>query len=174
MKHLGYLCLLWLLFGCDPTMTDLSDREKWDGYKPVYMTPAEARDIRLLSARDLEKPGKIYVKDQYIFINEQSKGVHVIDNSNPSAPRSVAFINIPGNVDISIKGTILYADNFTDLVAIDISNLQNIRVTKRVENVYEQLNYPDMTRVRFECADASKGVVVGWVKTESKNLKCYR
>ena len=58
----------------------------------------------------------------YIFLNEVNKGVHIIDNSNPAKPSIKAFINIPGNVDIAVKGSTLYADLFADLVVVDISN----------------------------------------------------
>ena len=65
-------------------------------------------------------PGKIYFKEGYIFINEELKGIHVIDNRNPENPQNIGFIEIPGNVDIAIKNNTLYADSYIDLGAIDI------------------------------------------------------
>jgi len=85
---------------------------------------------------DLKNPGKIYLKDEYLFINEINKGLHIIDNSDPGSPQNIAFITIPGNVDIAIKGEILYADNAVDLIAIDITNINDIKVVKRIENVF--------------------------------------
>ena len=37
---------------------------------------------------------------------------------------------------MAIKSDILYADNVLDLLAIDISNIQSPKVTKRLDNVF--------------------------------------
>ena len=90
-------------------------------YEPVYKTKEEVRaNIKSNPARSIENPGKIYTFGKYIFLNEVDKGIHVIDNTNPSQPKNIFFIDIPGNLDIAVKGNILYADLYTDLVAIDI------------------------------------------------------
>ena len=102
-------------------------------YKPLYKTADEVRaNIRTNTPLSIEKPGKIFVRGQYIFLNEVDKGIHVIDNSNPSQPRNIAFIAIPGNMDMAVKGNILYADLYTDLVAIDITDPQNVVVKKKL------------------------------------------
>jgi hypothetical protein len=110
----------------------------------------------------LENPGKLYFKDDHIFINEHEKGVHVFDNSDPSDPRNVTFINIPGNVDISIKGDILYADSYVDLVAIDISNLEDIKEIDRMEDVFPYMIPEYNTSYKVDEVDVEKGIVVGW------------
>jgi hypothetical protein len=70
---------------------------------------------------------------------------------------------------------VLYAANMGDLVAIDISTPENAKVLSRIENAFPIYNYPELTGVRFECPDASKGFIVGWEKiTEEKNAECYR
>jgi hypothetical protein len=74
------------------------------------------------SARPLRETGKIYVKGTLLFVNEQQRGIHVIDNSDPSAPEVIAFLDIPGNVDIAIRDNILYADSHYDLVVFDIAD----------------------------------------------------
>lgn len=104
-------------------------------YEPVYLAPADYRvDPVLESPRTLKNPGKIYLYGNLILINERSEGIHVIDNANPSAPNNIAFIKIPGNIDIAVKASTLYADNYTDLLAIDISDINNIRLAKRVND----------------------------------------
>jgi len=67
-------------------------------------------------AKELEDPGKIYFYNNYIFINEKRAGVHVFDNSTPSSPQNIGFLNIPGNVDIAIRNDIMLADNYIDLL----------------------------------------------------------
>src|SRR5436309_14397061 len=56
--------------------------------------------------------GRIYTKDQFIYLNEPDKGIHVIDNSDPTHPKQIAFFNIPGNEEMAIKGNTLYADMY--------------------------------------------------------------
>lgn len=86
--------------------------------------------------QELVNLGKIYVKDNYIFINEVKKGLHIIDNSNPQQPQNVAFLKIPGVIDMAVKDNILYADNYMDVVTFDISDPKNIKQTGRVKDVF--------------------------------------
>ncbi len=106
--------------------------------EPVYRSAKEIREttVSVEAPRELKDPGKLYFKHPYIFINEKNKGIHVINNSNNRNPQNVAFLNIEGNVDIAVKGNILYADNYTDLLAIDITDPQSARVVNRVEEVF--------------------------------------
>jgi hypothetical protein len=106
-------------------------------YEPVYMTKAELRNsVKVEASRELQKPGKIYSYGHYLFVNEQQEGIHIIDNSNPAAPQPLSFIAIPGNVDLAVKGDFLYADNYIDLVVMDISNPLALKLLNRVENIF--------------------------------------
>lgn len=111
-------------------------------YVPVYKTKAEVRaNIKSNAPVDLNTTGKLYIYGNYIFLNEVDKGIHVIDNTDPSHPRNMAFISIPGNVDLAVKDNILYADLYTDLVAIDISNPANVTVKKIIDYVFPERLY---------------------------------
>ncbi len=145
-----------------------------EGLKPIYGTLEDLKAISIESARDLENPGKIYVKDQYLYINERNKGIHIIDNSDPTAPRNVSFINIPGNIDIAAKGNIIYVDNYKDLVAIELINPQTINIVKRLENAIPYNGEAPSEGGYFECVDHSKGVVLGWERVTLVSPKCYR
>src|SRR6185436_7954170 len=73
-------------------------------YKPVYMSYDELRSaVKSTAVTDLKTVGKIYYKAPYIFISEVNEGIHVLDNTNPSSPQNVAFIKVPGNLDIAVK-----------------------------------------------------------------------
>ena len=113
-----------------------------EGVRPVYFSADDWDQITATDPQPIENLGKIYYKDSFIYVNERNKGIHVIDNTNPAHPMPVRFINVAGSEDIAIKGNILYADNITDLVAIDISDFNNIRVTKR-----RTLDRPTTSRV---------------------------
>jgi len=176
LRHFQALCVLLAatLPGC---VTDPEEvKAEKEGYQPIYITRQEALQVNSLPAQPLRQTGKIYVKDTLVFVNELNKGFHVIDNKNPRSPKNIAFVSIPGNVDIAVKGNTLYADNFTDLLALDIADPKNIKLVKRITKALPQgiQNYPPYQNVFFECADTAKGVVAGWKKTTLKNPKCRR
>ena len=105
--------------------------------EPVYMLRADLQQaVKVVAPQDMHEPGKIYAKGNYLFINEVNKGIHIIDNANPATPRKISFIQIDGNIDMAVKGNILYADNYIDLVALDISNPLDVKLVKRVENIF--------------------------------------
>lgn len=136
-------CLLisFLFFsGC--VKDECKKQHTYTWYEPVYKTKSEVRaNIKSNAPRPVENPGKIYILGTTIFLNEIDKGIHVIDNTNPSQPRNVAFIDIPGNMDIAVKGTILYADLYTDLVTLDISNPAAVTVKKITEGLFPYRYY---------------------------------
>ena len=111
-------------------------------YSPIFMKRADLENsIRFVpEGRELMRPGKIYLKSPYIYINERYKGVHIYDNTNPEHPVNKGFITIPGCIDIAIKGNILYADNAIDLVAID---LDSHLVTHRIMSVFPEPAHPN-------------------------------
>jgi hypothetical protein len=145
------------------------------GYRPIYATSTELINVRTTEAQALSDPGKIYLLDPYIFVNERGKGVHIIDNSDPKNPDNLAFISIPGNNDIAAKGSWLYADNVTDLLVFDISNPKVPKLTKRIPDAIPVTNYPPFQNIYFECVNNKNGVVVGWEKVPmSARPECYR
>jgi hypothetical protein len=107
-------------------------------FTPVSRSLAEIRSgVKVESTRTLVRPGKIYVKGSYLFINELKEGIHIVDNSNPAVPQFVSFIRIPGNGDIAVRNNILYADSYMDLVAMDISDPANPREINRIQDVFK-------------------------------------
>ena len=130
-------------------------------YLPVFKSLAAVRtDIKSSAPVSIQQPGKLFVKGSYIFLNEVDKGVHIIDNSQPAYPKNIAFIPIPGNVDIAVKGNTLYADLYSDLIAVDISNPQAVAVTTILENVFPGRAY-------YNYSGDSAQVVVEWIKKDT-------
>lgn len=135
-------------------------------YTPVYKTMTEIRNmVAVEKPQSLQSPGKIYLMGNYLFINEFGKGIHVFDISNKANPTAQAFLNVPGNVDIAVYGTYLYADNFIDLVVFDLSDISNISVAGRQENVFPN-NLTINNNVSYYELDRSKGVAYDWDITE--------
>ncbi len=163
MKTIKYIVSLAVLFLSFNSCVD-EYTEVFTANSPLYMSYEDLRDaVDYSPARDLEKPGKIYFKDGYIFVNENAKGIHIIDNKNPRDPKNIGFIEIPGNVDMAIKGNILYADSYIDLVAIDISNIAKPKEVHRIEDIFPYITpAPENEDFRIAAVDKEKGVVVGW------------
>jgi hypothetical protein len=155
------VAMLFLMASC--VKDDCTRVMTYTKHTPVYKSLAEIRvDPTVEPARDLKNPGKIYLYGNLILINEKGEGVHVIDNANPSAPAKLAFIAIPGNIDIAMSGNTLYADNYIDLLAIDVSSIQNAHLTKRVQNAF-----PDYG------TDQDLGILVAYNSEEvTEEVKC--
>ncbi|MFM9907848.1 MAG: LVIVD repeat-containing protein [Chitinophagaceae bacterium] len=129
---------------------------------PVYETKQKVlSNIKANTPITVSTPGKIYLYGKYIFLNEINKGVHIIDNANPSKPVNVAFINIPGNLDIAVKGNILYADFYTDLLSIDISNPLSAKMSKLLPDVFPQRKYENWIDL-----DTTR-IIVDWIKKDT-------
>jgi hypothetical protein len=149
-----------MLTACQEKVTD-----RYLANVPVYMDRHAFKNaVEVTPSESIAEPGKIYFKDNYIFINEALKGIHVIDNSDPAAPVFVSFITIPGNIDLAIKDSILFADSYTDLVALDIGDIHNIRETGRVDSIFPYMLPPltDGNHWPVGQVDPNAGVVVGW------------
>jgi hypothetical protein len=134
-------------------------------YKPITATLTEVRaNMKSNAPKPLKTTGKIYVYGNYIFLNELNRGIHVIDNSQPASPKNMAFINIPGNIDMAVKGNILYADSYSELVTFDISNPKQVVLKNVSEKVFPQAGgYFFGTSINPD----SIRVVVDWIEKDT-------
>lgn len=158
-RNIAYLFLLMLIFSACQDKTF----ETFMANAPVYLSYEELRKpIEKTAVRDLINPGKIYFKDNYVFVNELMEGVHIFDVSDPSSPKNEGFIAIPGNVDISIKGNLLYADSYVDLVVVDLSNMNSISEKARIKDVFP-FQVPEFdNKYPMAEVDKDRGVVTAW------------
>ena len=138
---------------------------------PITMSATDFKNsVDVVAPRPINESGKIYAYQNYIFVNDKYKGVHVIDNSDPSSPQKISFIKIAGNVDISVKGNFLYADSLTDLIVLDISEINAIRIVNRMEDVLrDNVVWPVADIYEYDGVDYQNEILIGWdVKTESR------
>ena len=146
--------------------------ETYEVNNPIYMSYEDLRSaVSDTTPAAISRPGKIYLYGDLILVNEVRKGVHVINNTDPANPEVISFIKVPGNIDMAIKNNILYADSYVDLVAIDISDLHNIREVARFEDLFSWSLPPYEAGTRVGLVDDAKGVVVDWkVETVTEEL----
>jgi len=161
--HVSLYALLFLtvLLGLSVLLEGCTDRcevhNHFVYYEPVYTTLSDIRaGVKTTSPQPIEAIGKIYFKDNFLFINEPGEGIHVIDDTDKKNPTKKVFIEIPGNYDLAIKDNILYADSYIDLVALDISDLNNIQEVDREEGIFSAYN-----SLGFY-VDNIQGVVTEW------------
>lgn len=137
-------------------------------YRPLLMARATLESsVAAVAPQALHNTGKIYVRGTYVFVNEKYEGIHVIDNRDPANPRPVSFLRIPGNVDLAVRGNLLYADNGPDLVTIDISNPAQAQLAGRVRNAFREVPMPELGPLEEAYQPTKRpanAVVVGWRK----------
>jgi hypothetical protein len=173
------LVVMLSIFSCD----DDSPYQDYLVARPVIMDAiafkAEAIDIE--GPTSIVSSGKIYAYKDYIFVNDVDRGFHVINNQNPSAPQSIAFIKLEGNYDISIKDDKLFADSYGDLVIFDISNITDIKLANRIVNaIYNNdiwlasTEFPQADIYDYSEIDYDRDIVIGWqVNTERRPVSEY-
>ena len=134
--------------------------ESYSFYRPVYQVADEVKaNIKSSTPQSIKSTGKLAVRDNFIYLSELNKGVHIIDFSNPSAPANIGFVAIPGCVDLAVRDHYLYADCYTSLVVVDITDPRNTKLTKFLDNVF-----PD----RYAgLASGSGKILVDWEKVDT-------
>lgn len=163
---IAYVIILLAISTIMTSCTDTCEIERtYTYYEPIYTSMEEIRSsVKSAPAEPIETLGKIYFKDNNLFINEPNEGIHVIDNRDPSNPQNIHFIEVPGSFDLSIRGNILFTDSYMDLVAIDISDLNNVQEVGRHKNMFSQYNSYGFY------ATEEYGVVTDWVETTEVSI----
>jgi hypothetical protein len=144
MKKIVLLLLVsFLLISCWPT-TDNGEFPQQE-YKPVIVArSALETSIAFQNAQPIIKSGKIYIKDDFMFINDVNKGFHVYDYTDPKKPIRLYFIKAPGATDLAIKGNTVYINQAVDLVTATFDPAtKNFTVTNRNRNVFPQKQAPN-------------------------------
>lgn len=174
-----FLSIPILFFSCTPYETTPGSIE---GYMPVYNQDVSTlKTIKAEPARTTVYGGKIYTVGNLLFQVEQDSGIHVINYANPSSPQKLGFIRSFMCKELAVKNGLIYTNNLSDLVVIDINNISNVREVGRTADVFPDhgLQYPPKTanqfgRIYFECPDPNKGVIVAWKKQTINKPKCWR
>ena len=136
---------------------------KYTANVPQYMSYEDMRKpVKSKAANAIQSAGKIYIQGSYLFVNEKYKGIHVFDNSDPASPVNLNFIDIPGNVDLAVKGKYLYADNYVDLVVLDISNVTEPFEVARIKDIFPYTIPGTTEPYPIANIDEKQGVIVGW------------
>ena len=133
---------------------------------PVYMSYEELRSaVAVEPARELDTIGRVYLYRNFILLNESNQGIHVLDNSDPTAPVNRAFISIPGNTELAIRNNYLHADSYVDLVTIDLNSALTVQEVDREQDVFPfdaYQNIPEGINFSSSDIDPTLGVIVDY------------
>jgi hypothetical protein len=166
------LLMLVLIQSCIPeTEPEYAVSESF-GFRPVYSGDEDVA-ISIQAPQDVHEPGKIYEYGKYLFVNEISEGIHVFDNTDPSVPAPVAFIRIPGNTEMAMRDSILYANHLGRIAAIQLKDVNTIEEIASLSFQSSSGGVLPPKGYYFECIEPGRGVVLNWVSTERSNMDCY-
>ncbi|MCK9480640.1 MAG: hypothetical protein M0R38_02630 [Bacteroidia bacterium] len=174
-KTYFFLIILLALISCT---VNTKDRIK-KGYLPIYANDVEELFIQTAPSK-LKNPGKIYIYNNLLFINERGEGIHVLDNTNNKQPVNLAFYKIPGCYDMAVKANTLFANVGFNLIAINIADPINAKYVSMIESKTNNNSNPDVTssirnengEIIFKCPDPDKGMVIGWKLGEIEGEYC--
>jgi hypothetical protein len=145
MKYLKLLVaipLALLLQGCWGSVGG-DDMPSQSAYRAVTMPRSVLESsISLTTAKPVVNAGKIYIKDNLMFVTEVNEGFHIYDYSDPATPRQKAYLEVPGATDVAIRGNNLYINQAVDLVTLNYAN-DRITLSGRTRNIFPQKTSPD-------------------------------
>lgn len=127
--------------------------------------------VKVSEPRAITEAGKIYTYGNYVFINDDQKGVHIIDNTDHRNPVKIKFLEIPLNTDIAIKDNMLFANSAMDLVVFDLTDMNNIKEEERMKNVFPNHNSRIPANATFVDSDnfnSETEVVMGYLMETRK------
>lgn len=161
MRKLMLILCCFSFFNCFFNTENGSVDPVFSRYQPIVLsTAAFENSIEIKDAKAVTEASKIYIINNFIFINDKRTGFHIFDNSDPSNPIKKKFLKAPGATDIAIRNNVLYINQATDLVVLtfDFNTLAMV-VSKRVRNVFPELRSPD-----GEWFYEEDKVVVNWIQ----------
>ncbi len=178
MKNFTYLlvCFSIVFFSCEKDDGPEEIFEEYQVAVPITQSMADFRtSVIIQEPKEIEQSGKIYMYENYIFINDQMKGILVLDNTTFS-PEKIKYIEIPQNTDIAIKGDVLYANSGRDLVTFDISDINNIKIMERLEDVFYVDFHPDLPpqaeAVDFSNFNTAEEIIIGYtLETRERQIR---
>ncbi|MEY8247450.1 MAG: hypothetical protein RPT11_03620 [Bermanella sp.] len=192
----GLLAAL-LAFGLTTSLGSLvlsCDSSQYQCVTPVVLSLEEFRgEIQPVYGNNasLTRPGKIYAHQQNLYVVDQYRGIHIFDRSDAQNPIRIAYLPIYGALEISIQGSLLYTNSFSDLLVIELSHVLDgsfsLDSYSRTEGVfslptsYEFL--PENTYINSERRQFSldlpfrqrpsydgEGIVIGFINTQGEEI----
>lgn len=171
MKNLLFLfsISLFALTGCSDVVTEMVT---YKVNEPIFMETSTFRNSVKVSPKpqNITSIGKMCFYNNYLYISEPEKGIHIINNTDPANPQQVGFIELLGNADLAIRNGLLYADSYIDLVWFDVSNPSIPELKGRLDSIFPTALPITSNIYGIDYAGTysgtNKGIIVGWKLVE--------
>jgi hypothetical protein len=165
MKTKLFFSLLLISFLFNSCIKD-KNLKTYTIYRPDYSVKASVKEnAKLNNSEPLKNLGSFALYNNTMYINEKGKGIHVIDYRNPSSPVNKGFIPIPGNLGLSIKNNVLYADCYCELFVFKIESSENIVYQNSLKNAF-------VSRMGYQNYDTTV-IQLNWIKKDTTVTEAY-
>ena len=168
---------LFLLTSCSDYVTETVT---YKINEPIFMSAATFRNSVKVSPmpHEITSVGKMCFYNNYLYISEPYKGIHIINNTDPINPQQVGFIELLGNADLAIRNGLLYADSYIDLVWFDVSNPALPELKGRLDSIFPTALpiLPNQYGIDYVASYSGthKGIIVGWeLKEKTEEISHY-
>ena len=167
MKKILFLFSLTLLAltGCENKVTETVT---YKINEPVFMATSTFRNSVKVTAEPhkITSIGKMCLYNNYLYISEPEKGIHIINNTDPANPQIIGFIQLLGNADLAIRNGMLYADSYIDLVWFDITNPAMPELKGRLDSIFPTAMPTIQNIYGYDYSSVysgkNNGIVIGW------------
>lgn len=133
----------WLLLGGSDD--DINFNGNNTNFEAVVMErEAFEASFEMLPPQTISKAGKIYIKDNFLFVNDVNKGFQIYNYSNPTQPIPLVYLKTLGATDVAVRDNLLYINQAVDLITVlyDTST-QSFSVIDRDRDVFPQKRAPN-------------------------------
>ena len=139
------MALLLVLVACEDKL-EITNRYSRPYYLekiyPIYLDAREILvEIQVKPSIPFDAAFKIASNEKYFFIGEKMKGIHVYEKTDESHARPLCFIECKYIKAFDVEGNILYCNNFTDLLVIDVENPLQARIKHRENRYFNDYSY---------------------------------
>src|SRR4051812_41613399 len=129
--------LFLLLCVATSACVDKRDKKIYSAFKPVLMDSARINtDLFIGPARENKLITVMKRSGNRLYCLDYGLGLHIIDISNFSNPVKTGFYQIPACIDFEVNGDTVFANNYRDLIQIDLSKLNSPVIVKREANFF--------------------------------------
>ena len=131
------LILVPLLSGC--LEESCSEDRLVTGFEPVIVTADDWRASTFFCGvpQEVCEASSFYVYGDYLFMMENTRGLHIFNNSDPANPTPITFMEVPGGQGLAVRNDILYMNQYVDLVAFRLDDPEQPELVGRTEGVFE-------------------------------------
>ncbi len=106
---------------------------------PVTANRQAVQDsIAAMPARELCTGGNLYAFGNYVFVNANREGYHLLDNTNPAEPVNVAFLRVPGATHMAFVDGQMVSDSYADMLVLDFGGPQSLKLLSSTPNLLLQ------------------------------------